>query len=217
MSEAVGGETTQFTIGSEVECSDGVCGVLRRVVVDPEGREVTHLAIEPKLWRGMGRLVSMDLVEVAGEQVRLRCTLSEFETLEEADEIRLTGGIGGTGGAWGFGTGLAGSTGMSAMGGGMGGMNLGPQAVASDRVPMGEVEVHRGDHVHATDGDIGRVQGVLVNSSDHRVTHVLLAEGHLWGQKRVLIPIDAVTSVDDGVVLNLTKDEVRDLPSDDPA
>jgi hypothetical protein len=44
------------------------------------------------------------------------------------------------------------------------------------------------------------------------VTHVLLDEGHLWGQKRVAIPIGAVKDVDDGVRLSLTMDEVRDLP-----
>jgi sporulation protein YlmC with PRC-barrel domain len=80
---------------------------------------------------------------------------------------------------------------------------------------VGEVEVRRGDHVHATDGAIGRVQGLVIDRSDHHVTHVLLDEGHLWGQKRVAIPISAVTGVEDGVRLNLTKDEVRDLPAVD--
>jgi len=64
----------------------------------------------------------------------------------------------------------------------------------------------------ATHG-VGRVQGLVIDPSDHHVTHVLLDEGHLWGQKRVAVPISAVTGVDvDGVRLNLTKDEVRDLP-----
>ena len=166
----------------------------------------------------MGRLVPIDLVEVTGEEIRLRCTMSEFEALEEADEISFTPGAGGK---WGFGPSLG-----SGLGGGLGGMGMvgmgmenmgpGPQAVASDRVPTGEVEVQRGDHVHATDGDIGRVRGLVVDSSDHRVRHVLLAEGHLWGQKRVAIPISAVQAVDDGVRLNLTKDQVRDLPAVDP-
>jgi len=44
------------------------------------------------------------------------------------------------------------------------------------------------------------------------VTHVLLQEGHLWGRKEVAIPISAVTGADDGIGLNLTKDQVRDLP-----
>jgi hypothetical protein len=128
--------------------------------------------------------------------------MSEFEALEEADEVQF---LTGAGGQWGFGLGL----------GGMGAGYAGPQAFMSDRVPAGEVELERGDHVHAADGEIGRVQGLVVDASTHRVLQILLAEGHLWGQKRVLIPISAVTEVKEGVRLNLTKEEVRDLPAAD--
>ena len=69
--------------------------------------------------------------------------------------------------------------------------------------------------MHAVDGDIGRVQGLVVDRADHHVTRVLLDEGHLWGQKRVAIPIGSVADVDDGVRLNLAKDQVLDLPSID--
>jgi hypothetical protein len=41
---------------------------------------------------------------------------------------------------------------------------------------------------------------------------VLLKEGHLWGRKEVAIPVSAVTDVTDGIVLNLTKKQVEDLP-----
>ena len=41
---------------------------------------------------------------------------------------------------------------------------------------------------------------------------MLLQEGHLWGRKQVAIPIASVTKVDDQVRVNLTKDEIRDLP-----
>ena len=67
-----------------------------------------------------------------------------------------------------------------------------PVVVTTDRVPLGEVEVRRGEHVSATDGEIGRVRGLVIDPGDHCVTHVLLDEGHLWGQKRVAIPITAV-------------------------
>jgi sporulation protein YlmC with PRC-barrel domain len=97
------------------------------------------------------------------------------------------------------------------------GMDAGPQSVTYDRVPVGEVEVRRGEHVHATDGPIGQVQGLAIDPSDHHVTHVLLDEGHLWGKKRVAIPISAVTDVKDGVRLTFTKDQVRDLPPIDLA
>jgi sporulation protein YlmC with PRC-barrel domain len=92
-----------------------------------------------------------------------------------------------------------------------------PPDVVYDRVPAGEVEVQRGEHVHATDGAIGQVQGLVIDPDDHHVTDVLLDEGHLWGKKRVAIPIGAVTDVKDGIRLDLTKDEVRDLPPVDLA
>jgi hypothetical protein len=63
------------------------------------------------------------------------------------------------------------------------GMEGAPGTVVYDKVPLNEVEVRRGEHVHATDGDIGRVQGLVIDPSDHHVTHVLLQEGHLWGRK----------------------------------
>jgi sporulation protein YlmC with PRC-barrel domain len=220
-------ETREFTIGSEVACSDGVCGELRRVVVDPVARTLTHLVVEPRHQRGTGRLVPIDLVESTTSELRLRCSISEFEALEDAEETHF---LPGASGRWGYeqdqmfswpyyvgggmgmgGMGLGGGLGM----GGMGGMASGPQAVTSDRVPAGEVEVRRGEHVHAKDGTIGRVRGLVIDPSDHHVTHVLLDEGHLWGEKRVAIPISAVLGVDDGVRLSLTKDEIRDLPAVD--
>ena len=88
----------------------------------------------------------------------------------------------------------------------------GPMTVTYDAVPLDEVEVRRGEHVHATNGHIGRVQGLVIDPDSHQVTHVLLQEGHLWGRKEVAIPIGAVAEVDDGIRLNITKQQVKDLP-----
>jgi sporulation protein YlmC with PRC-barrel domain len=205
-------EGTQFTIGSEVSCSDGACGELRRVVVDPVARSLTHLVVEAKHRQGLGRLVPIDLVSSAGAAIRLGCTTSEFESLEHAEETQF---LTGASGQWSSGQDQMLSWPYYGLGmGGMGmGMGAGPQPITSDRVPVGEVEIRRGDHVNAVDGPIGRVQGLVIDAGDHHVTHVLLDEGHLWGKKTVAIPINSVTGVDDGVRLNLTKDQVRDLPS----
>ena len=77
---------------------------------------------------------------------------------------------------------------------------------------MGEAQVRPGDRVHALDGEIGRVHGLVIDPRSHHVTHVLLAEGHLWGKKEVAIPIRSVTRVDEGIQLNITKQQVEDLP-----
>jgi hypothetical protein len=41
---------------------------------------------------------------------------------------------------------------------------------------------------------------------------VLLQEGHLWGRRDVAIPASAVTKVEGGIWLNLTKEPVENLP-----
>jgi sporulation protein YlmC with PRC-barrel domain len=225
-------DSTEFTIGSEVLCSEGACGELRRVVVNPVARALTHLVVEPRFQEGTGRLVPIDLVDSAAGEIRIRCSMSEFHALEEAEETHF---LQGATGQWGYGQGQMlslpyfalgmggmGGMGMGGMGMGMGGMGMrgmGPQTTTEDRVPEGEVEVRRGEHVHATDGAIGRIQGFVIDPTDHHLTHVLLDEGHLWGKKRVAIPISAVKDVDDGVRLTLTKAEVEGLPAvdlDDP-
>jgi sporulation protein YlmC with PRC-barrel domain len=209
-------ETAEFTIGAEVSCSDGDCGKLRRVVVDPLARAVTHLVVEPKDREGLARLVPLDLVDATAGEIRLRCTVAAFEQLDSAEETQF---IPGSSGYAAYGPGQVVSMPYYGLGGGIGvpgAMDVDlagvSQTVTYDKVPLGEVDVRRGEHVHATDGDIGRVQGLVIDPADRHVTHVLLQEGHLWGRKEVAIPISAVTQADDGIGLNLTKDQVRDLP-----
>ncbi len=212
----------QFRIGVEVTCSDGTCGDLRRVVIDPVARVLTHLVVEPKHRQGMGRLVPVDLVEATAEEIRLRCSRAEFDALENAEETHF---LPEAGEQMGYGAGQAVAWPYYGLGGAMGGIGMGgmgmantPQVMIDDRVPAGEVEVRRGEHVHATDGNIGRVQGLVIDPTDHHVTHVLLEQGHLWGKREITIPIGAVKDVAaDGVRLNLTREEVRDLPPVDLA
>jgi sporulation protein YlmC with PRC-barrel domain len=211
-------ETTEFTIGAGVSCTDGVCGEVSRVVVDPIARAVTHLVVEPEDRRGLGRLVPLDLVDATTGEVHLRCTLDAFEKLDIAEETQfLPGSVGyanygpGQSLCWpyyGLGAGIVGSD----IGFGIGNIS---QPVTFDKIPVGEVAVRRGEHVHATDADIGQVQGLVIDPSDRHVTHVLLQEGHFWGRKEVAIPIGAVVGVDDGIRLNITKKEVQDLPAVD--
>ena len=208
-------ETMPFTIGTEARCSDGVCGEVSRVVVDPVARTVTHLVVEPKHREGLGRLVPLDLVDATPGEVRLHCTMAEFEKLDSAEETQFVPGSGGYAAygpeqviAWPY-YGLGGG----GVPGDMASLEYPSPTVTYDAVPLGEVAVHRGDPVDATDGSIGRVQGLVIDPRSHHVTHVLLQEGHLWGRKEVAIPIGAVTRVgDDGIKLSIAKQDVEDLP-----
>jgi hypothetical protein len=191
----------QFTIGARASCTDGPCGEVRRLIIDPATETVTHLVIQPGHRQEAGRLVPVHLVETTDGDIRLRCTLVEFGKLDHATEHDLV-------------TGAAPAQIVERFG-----MTAGPApgvwrktAILEEVVPVGEHQVGPGDRVHAVDGEIGRVQGFLVNAGDDQVTHVLLQEGHLWGRKKVAIPISAVTGVDTGIRLNLTKEQVGDLP-----
>ena len=82
---------TEFAIGATASCSDGLCGEVSRMIVDPATRTVTHLVIEPKHRREPGRLVSLDLVDTTTGEIRLRCTLAEFGKLDPAEESELRG------------------------------------------------------------------------------------------------------------------------------
>ncbi|HME02655.1 MAG TPA: PRC-barrel domain-containing protein [Solirubrobacteraceae bacterium] len=206
MSEAI-----EYDIGAPVSCSDGACGELVRVVLDPVARAVTHIIVAPEHGRGQERLVPVDLVEESVPGIRLRCSLGDFDELELAEETHF---FSAGGGDLGYGDGEVSVWPYYGLGPAIGGgMPEGPWTYLTSRVPAGEVEVRRGEQVHATDGGIGRVQGLVIDPSDHHVTHVLLQEGHLWGKKEVAIPMGSVKSVDaEGVHLDLRTDDVRDLP-----
>jgi sporulation protein YlmC with PRC-barrel domain len=193
-------EETEFVMGAEASCADGPGGKVIRVIIEPATETVTHLVIEPRHWPAGARLVPLDLVDATADGIRLRCTVEEFGSLEAAEETALVDGMIG---------GLA--------IGGLGGVAAPApaSAVVRDVVPLGEEDIERGEAVHALDGEIGRVKGLRVDPGDHRVTHVLLREGHLWGRKDVVIPASAVTKVENGIWLNLTKEQVEDLPAAD--
>jgi len=206
---------TPFTIGADVRCADGVCGKVTHVVVDPVKRAVTHLVVEPRHWPGLGRLVPLDLVDAATpKEVRLRCTRAEFDQLGFAEDTDFAPR-----------TSLDQYSGYSAEQ-----MLMSPYyspigdedvpqtredepAGAYGSLPPGEVEVRRNKRVYATDGEIGRVEGLVIDSGSHHVSHVLLQEGHLFGRREVAIPIGTVTGVLDGVQLNITKQQVENLPA----
>jgi sporulation protein YlmC with PRC-barrel domain len=202
-----------FRIGADARCTDGACGQVSRIIVNPATREVTHLAVDPRHRPGAGRLVPVDLVDATTGQVRFRCTLAEFQALRPTQETESVRDLDPTG------HGHPGAQKPLHLGGGVawvppdaGEPAALPQATV-DYVPSGGVEIHRDLIVCATDGELGQVQGLVVEPGGHQVTHVLLQKGHMRGRKEVAIPIGAVTKIGTLLIhLSLTKHQVKDLP-----
>jgi uncharacterized protein YrrD len=200
------GTGERFKIGAQVDATDGQCGKLTRVILDPVADVLTHLVVEPGHHEERAQLVPVDLVvRVEDDVIGLSCTKQQFGRLDAAEDIQFlpanptAGGYGAHASAWPYYT---------------IGMPLGHhhEPMFSDRVPLGEVEIRRGDPVHARDGLIGAVEGLVIDPADHHVTHVLLQEGHVWGRKQVAIPIGVANRVDYEIRVDLTKDEIEALP-----
>ena len=201
-------QTMPLTIGADASCTDGACGQVTRLIVNPAAREVTHIVVDPEHRNGPGRLVPVDLADATTGQIRLRCTLAEFQTLQPAVETEVVPDLDPTGHAD-YPPDLKGL--LYAR---RGREPKAPREVTVDSVPSGEVDVHRGLTVCATDGEIGQVQGMVVERSGHHVTHVLLQEGHMLGHKEVAIPIGAVTKIGTMLIhLSITKHQVEHLPA----
>ncbi len=192
-------------INVTVECIDGPGGHSTAIILNPITDQVTHLVVrEPGLF-GIERLVPVDLVEESTPQlVRLRCTMDELATMQAfiaTEFLPVPPGFGpypGEGAmVWPY-------------------VSSDPEVVTigHEQIPLGEIAVYRWARVHATDGAIGRVDEFLVNPATDHISHLVLREGHLWGQREVTISVAEIDRIDeDAVYLKLNKRQVAALPA----
>ena len=86
--------------------------------------------------------------------------------------------------------------------------------VELEHIPANELAIRRGTGVEATDGNVGHVDEFLVDPKNGQITHLVLREGHLWGQKDVTIPVSQIDHYDDRTVyLKLDKHGIEALPA----
>ena len=84
---------TEFVMGAKVICSDGFCGDVKRTILDPAARTVTHLVVGPGHSTSEERLVPVELADERDGKIILSCTLAQFGQLEPAEEVRLAEGV----------------------------------------------------------------------------------------------------------------------------
>jgi sporulation protein YlmC with PRC-barrel domain len=182
-------------VDAEVRCADGPCGQSACVILNPTTEEVTHLVVKEKHLPYTERLVPITLVmETTPHLIRLRCTGDELATLEPFIETEF---IQGPYLMWPY---VAPETAIVPL--------------EHEHIPPGELAVRRGTRVEATDGHVGRVDEFLVDPASEHITHLILREGHLWGQKDVTIPVSQIDRIEkDTVYLKLDKKRIEALPT----
>jgi sporulation protein YlmC with PRC-barrel domain len=198
-------------VDTGVECTDGVCGTSTHVVINPISNKITHLVVKEKEFPHIERMVPIKWVtQTTSNLIQLKCTKEKFghqETFTDTEYVKLdpadlpsaaAAPFPGTYFYWPYSV---------------------PESerytpVEHERVPAGELAVRRGTQVEATDGHVGRVDEFLVDPKDEHITHLIMREGHLWGQKDVSIPLSAIKRIGENTVhLKLSKDEVGALPA----
>jgi len=219
-------KTQLLMLGADVCCADGECGELSSLVVSPARDAVTHLVVKQARGQAPGRLVPFGLVDTEpegsdGGRIRLGCTMTEVGTLDPAeatylypgnDEYQVRPGGSTAAGPDYAPPGVMGAPGLPSQPGDKQEFTV---DIVPDQLP-GEAEVPHGQHAHATDRDIGHVQGIAVDPDTGLVTSVLLRTGHLWSHKAVLVPRSAVAEVDAaGFHLNISAQQVHGLPRAD--
>jgi sporulation protein YlmC with PRC-barrel domain len=192
-----GGRAKDVPVGADVECADGLCGVCTAVVVEPHSEAVTHIVVRERDFPHQQRLVPLERVAATNPaRIRLDCRADELGTMPEFVETEYVPGA------------------LPYMLWPMGIPEPGPVILEHERVPDGELAVHRGAHVEATDGAVGRVEEFLVDPASGRITHLVLREGRLWGQKDVTVPVTAIGRLaEDTIYLTLDRRAVADLPA----
>jgi hypothetical protein len=86
--------------------------------------------------------------------------------------------------------------------------------VKNQQIPPGKLAVRRGTNVEAKDGYVGKINEFVVNPENGHINHRMMQEGHLWGQKVVILPLSVMGDTrEDTVFLKLDKHQVESLPT----
>jgi hypothetical protein len=168
----------EIPLNAQVECTDGVCGRSVYVLINPVIDQVTHLVVKQDSSPNTEYIVPVDFVaETIPDTIRLRCSKAELEKMdpfikttfiEEKVPDR----------SFGYGSGMY----------GMGSYYYLPYVTPErtvyeskeyQQIPPGELAVHRGTRVEATDGFVGHVDEFVMNPENGHITHLVMREGHL--------------------------------------
>jgi sporulation protein YlmC with PRC-barrel domain len=205
----------RLDLGCSVHCSDAAFGELADVIVDPISRRITHLVVEPHRHHERARLVPIDRARPADDGLVLDYTIADVEALEplHTSAYVRAGELVVADPDWDIGTQEVLALPIYQELNGMGTViDPDPHVMISyDRIPKHEVEIRRSSSVFSTDGHhLGQVEGFLVGSGE--MADIVLARGHLWGRREVVIPASAVERVqNDSITLSLTKHQVGEL------
>ena len=190
-------------LNAKVSCSDGPCGQSTYLVLMPTTEEITHVVVSDGSFPGTEYLVPIDhIAESTPESIRLNCSHEELAKLPIFNQVEFIPSD------------FKGAQRTMYM--------MWPFVVPeteyitleNEHISVDELAIRRGASVEATDGGVGHVDEFLINPIGNTITHIVLREGHLWGQKNITIPLSQIDHIDENTVwLKLDKKSIEALPA----
>ncbi len=193
-----------IALNAHVQCADGSAGHVSRIILNPVADQITHIVVQ-----NLGEEHEVEAAEIASadeHEVILKCSSQFVRQQPKFIEVQY----------------IRTPTEHWEIDGDTFTPNFYARpyvttdtfTVKHENVPENELTFTRGTHVFARDKRIGKIDELVVDPTDYHVTHVVLREGHLWGQKDVVIGVEHVKDIDwDGVHLKLTSEQVGALPT----
>jgi sporulation protein YlmC with PRC-barrel domain len=202
----------EIPLNAQVECTDGVFGRSEYVLINPVIDQVTHLVVKDDSSPNTEYIVPVYVVsKTIADTIQMRCSKADLKKMkpfmktEFIEENAPSDNLGGYATY------------------GMGATYYYPyivsdtkviESVKTQQIPIGELAIHRGTRVEASDGYVGKVDEFVVDADTNHITHLVMREGHLWGHKDVIIPLSAMGDThDDTVFLKLDKHQIESLPT----
>ena len=197
---------TDIPLNTNVQCSDVSCGKSTNVILNPVTYKVTHMALEDKkLPDNPTRLVPVSKVASATpDQIILNCTRDEVVKM---DPFIVTRFIQETreGMAYAFGGAYTSQYVIN---------DTGYDSVQEEEIPQDDLSVYCGMTVKASDGEVGKLDELVLDPKSGEITHLQMREGHLWGKKDVAIPMADVEFIEsETIYLKIDKAGVKALPA----
>jgi osmotically-inducible protein OsmY/sporulation protein YlmC with PRC-barrel domain len=199
-----------FSIGSQVHCTDGECGRLLKVVVDPHTQRVTDLVVERGFVLPVDRVLPAEVVErTRNGDIYLDITEESFKAYPEYREVEFKEPAPGVQEGhydrgdvrcWASAYGLACTEPVIPL--------------VRKRIHVGVdadlAVVERGTPIVNSQGTVGKVDHLLADAESGEITHLVVRRGLI--PYYPILPISAVRKVSDKAVsVDLTEEEIDDL------
>ncbi len=191
-------------LNAKVSCLDGPCGQSTYLVLMPTNEEITHVVVRDDLFPGNEYLVPIDrIAESTPESIHLNCNREELLKMPIFKQMEFLPSVSKNVPEnsylfWPFVTPES-SYGIT---------------FENEHISVNELAIRRGARVEATDGQVGSVDEFLINPVNNAITHLVLREGHLWGQKNITIPMSEIDRIEENTVwLKLDKQSIEVLPA----